>query len=148
MIPRFGLWSMQAVYISQRPFCPVCSGSGGSYMELCWTKWEATREYTSSQLEYVGQNTTHLWALVYCWIISLRKGIPQYTDIMELTATASVRTREHIMLNLNMKDNYLIVCQFPNRINICYQVYEKPSDPVVAFLMDRTSASSCQTHGP
>ena len=55
-------------------------------------------------------------------------------QIMALTATASIRTREHIMVNLNMKDNYLIVCQLPNRVNICYQVYERPSDPVVAFL--------------
>ena len=54
---------------------------------------------------------------------------------MALTATASIHTCKSIMVNLNMKDNSLVVCQLPNWVNIiCCQVYEKPSDPVVAFL--------------
>ena len=76
----------------------------------------------------------HEFRQEYANFAEVRSVIPQHTNIMALTATASIRTREHIMVNLNMKDEYLIVCQLPNRVNICYQVYEKPSDPAVAFL--------------
>lgn len=53
---------------------------------------------------------------------------------MALTATASVSTRKHIIENLNMQDNCMVINQLPNRVNICYQVFEKPSDPAVAIL--------------
>jgi len=53
---------------------------------------------------------------------------------MALTATASISTRDRIIMNLNMQDKCVVVSQIPNRINICYQVYEKPSDPMVVFL--------------
>lgn len=53
---------------------------------------------------------------------------------MALTATASVSTRKHIIKNLIMQDNCTVINELPNRVNICYQVFEKPSDPAVAIL--------------
>ena len=51
---------VQAVYISQRWFRTISSELGGPYIAMCWSNWEARREYTSSQEGYVGQNTTSM----------------------------------------------------------------------------------------
>ena len=53
---------------------------------------------------------------------------------MALTATASISTRDRIIMNLNIQDKCVVVSQIPNKIIICYKVYEKPSDPMVVFL--------------
>ena len=70
----------------------------------------------------------------YANIAEIRLIIPQHTNLMALTATASISTREHIIVNLNMQDKCVVVSQLPNRVNICYRVHEKPNDPMVVFL--------------
>ena len=55
----------------------------------------------------------------------LPKSDQLFEIVLALTATRSIHTREHIIVNL-----------LQNKMNICYQVYEKPNDPVIAFLND------------
>jgi ATP-dependent DNA helicase RecQ len=85
----------------------------------------------------------------YCQLGRLRERYPQ-TPIMALTATATERVREDILLQLRLRNPYIYVASF-NRPNLYYEVRQKHQGSyreIVEFLREQEGESViiyCQT---
>lgn len=66
----------------------------------------------------------------FAHISEIRSLLPKNTNVMALTATASITTREIVIRSLEMQSCYLLT-KNPNQLNIKYSVRVKPSNPLV-----------------
>lgn len=62
----------------------------------------------------------------------IRSLLPKKTNVMALTATASIKTRKIVVESLEMRSCH-IIAKNPNKLNIRYVVLPKPSDQMVVL---------------
>ena len=74
-------------------------------------------------------------------ISEIRSLVPRNTNVMAVTATANLRTREVLIKSLEMKGCF-VLAQNPNKTNIYYEVAEKTDidsvvKPIVAHVIQK-----------
>lgn len=74
-------------------------------------------------------------------ISEIRSLVPRNTNVMALTATANLGTREVVIKSLEMKGCF-VLAQNPNKTNIYYEVAEKTDidsvvKPIIAHVIQK-----------